>query len=185
MFSTGSFAYVFAYVELLSVQEYIVKAAFLYNFAKFVEWPAKTFTEEEAIMYLCILGKDPFGVAIESIEGKSVRGRQLVIRRLAKIEDLEECPCHILFISSSEEKRLAQIFLKLEDRNVLTVGDMKGFAQRGGIINFIMVENRIRFEINVKEAERTGLEISSKLLNLAKIVRAIQRGEKNNETLPR
>jgi hypothetical protein len=94
--------------------------------------------------------------------------RKLEIRRVDRIEDLQRC--HILFISESEKENLSQIFVKVSDWPVLTVSDMEGFAKRGGIINFITVEKKIHFEINVDVAERSGLRISSKLLRLAKIV---------------
>jgi len=166
-----------AHGESLSPQEYLVKAAFLYNFARFVEWPAGAFADDRTPVTLGILGKDPFGEIIESIRGKTVRDRELVIRRFVSMEEMEEC--HILFISQSEHKRLARIFVKLKDWSVLTVGDMEKFAHRGGIINLIIVEGKVRLEVNVDVAKRSGLEISSNLLKLARIVKSEQTGEKN------
>jgi len=149
-------------------REYVIKAVFLYNFAKFVEWPAEAFPNRRAPLTLCILGKDPFGLALDSIKGKKVRGRKLVIQHLARIEDLEQC--HILFISASEEIRLPQILSTIRGMSILTVSDMKRFVQHGGIINLVTIETKVRFEINVGVAHLAGLEISSKLLKLAKIV---------------
>ena len=157
-----------AYTETALSREYLVKAACVYNFAKFVEWPSEAFPDHQGPIVLSILGKDPFGASLESIRGKPVMSRKLEIRRVDRIEDLQRC--HILFISESEKENLSQIFVKVSDWPVLTVSDMEGFAQRGGIINFITVEKKIRFEINVDAAERSGPRISSKLLRLAKIV---------------
>ena len=150
-------------------REYQIKAAFLYNFVKFVEWPAEAFGDDNAPIILGVLGEDPFGVALESVEGKIVRGRELVIRRFKGVQDLDFS--HILFISSSERARLTQILENLTGSSVLTVGEMAQFAELGGIINFTVRKNEIRFEINVDAAQRAGLQISSQLLRLAKVVR--------------
>jgi len=157
--------------------EYLVKAAFLYNFAKFVEWPAEAFPDDSAPITLCILGQDPFGGALETIRGKSVKGRKLVIRQSMRVEDLEMC--HMLFISSSEKDRLNRILDLVESPNVLTVGDMESFARHGGVVNLIKTGNKIKFEINVDAAREAGLKISSKLLKLAKIVSSNQGQEMN------
>lgn len=158
-----------SHAESPSAQEYQIKAAFLYNFAKFIEWPQAAFAPNDAGLNLCLLGEDPFGAALKSIRGKTVRGKELVIKQFAAAENLEKC--HILFISVSEKKRLPQIFNALKNSPVLTVGDMAQFAQAGGIINFIIVENKVRFEINVGAAQQANLKISSDLLRLARIVK--------------
>ena len=150
-------------------REYLVKAGFLYNFARFVEWPSEAFTDDQSPISLCVLGKDPFGGALKSIEGKTIKGRKLVINRFERIEDLPKC--HILFISRSEKEDLDKIFANLKGWNVLTVADMEEFGQRGGIINFIIREHKVRFEITLDASDRAGLTISSKLLKLAKILR--------------
>ncbi|NVM21789.1 MAG: YfiR family protein [Desulfobacterales bacterium] len=158
-------------------REYLIKAAFLYNFAKFVEWPTEAFPNDSTPITLCILGEDPFGDALESIKGKTIRGRDMVIRHVVRVEDLEHC--HILFVSASEEKRLPQILNTIRDKTILTVSDMNRFARRGGIINLVTVRSKIRFEINVDATDLVGLRISSKLLRLARIVKD-GRGEENN-----
>ncbi len=150
-------------------QEYTVKAVFVYNFAKFVEWPPEAFETPETPLYLCVLGDDPFGDALESIKGKVVQERNLLIRHLSKIEDLEEC--HILFISVSKKKQLPSILRKIKDLHILSVADMEGFARRGGIIGLLKEKNRIRLEINTDAADRSIIKISSKLLSLAKIIK--------------
>ncbi len=150
--------------------EYQVKAAFLYNFAKFVEWPDGDFADAGAPLVIGILGEDPFGDAIdEVIKGKMVNGRPLVIRRLKQTQSLGTC--HILFISSSEKKRLGQIVEDLRMASVLTVGEAEAFVQAGGIVGFVMEDGRVRFEINADGAERAQLRVSSKLMALAKVIR--------------
>ena len=157
-------------VQPLSSDEYLVKSAFLYNFAKFTEWPAQESADESIPINICILGVDPFDGALETIKGKTAQNRNLEIKHVARVEDLKAC--HILFISASERNHLPRILDALKDSPVLTVGDMKEFAQQGGIINLTTEQNKIGLEINVEAAERAGLKISSKLLKLAKIVRS-------------
>ncbi len=153
-------------------REYLVKAAFLYNFAKFTVWPAKAFAGPSTPLRLCLLGKDPFQGALDSLAGKTVRKRKLEIRRLSKTTALGKC--HMLFVSASENKRLATILKVLRGMPVLAVGEMPNFAHSGGIINLKTVRNKVRFEINVKAARRANLKFSSKLLRLAEIVASKQ-----------
>jgi hypothetical protein len=148
-------------------QEYQVKAAFLYNFAKFVEWPAESFKDAQAPLILGILGKDPFGESLDRLRDQNIQGRKLLIKRSDKVEDLAKC--HILFISAAEKEHLSAILKITRDWHVLTVGDTKGLIQSGVIINFIIIEKKIRFEINTDAAQRAGLKISAQLLKLAKI----------------
>jgi hypothetical protein len=165
------------YADQGRFQEYTVKAAFVYNFAKFVEWPFVAFETPESPLYLCILGDNPFGDALESIKGKVVQERELHIRHLSEIEDIEEC--HILFISASERKRLSSIQQKIKNQHILSVADMEGFARHGGIIGLVKDKNRIRLEINADAADRSLIKISSKLLSLAKIIRDREQEEKH------
>lgn len=152
-----------------AVREYQIKAAFLFNFIKFVEWPTDGFTHRSTPITLGVLGKDPFGTALDSLDGKTVKGRRLVVKRSASLQDLQ-CS-HILFISSSENGHLPQIVEALNNSSVLTVGEAARFTRVGGIINFVIKKNKIRFEINVDAAERAGFTISSKLLKLATVIR--------------
>lgn len=152
-----------------SDREYLIKAAFLYNFLRFVEWPAEALPESDGTIVVCLVGEDPFGEALESIKGKTVKSKDLVIRRILTLQNLGGC--QLLFVSSSEKNRLPEIIGALKGRAVLTVGELEGFTQLGGIIRFLIERNNVRFEINVDVAERTGLKISSKLLNLAKVVK--------------
>jgi len=155
--------------------EYHLKAAFLYNFAKFVDWPPGALGDPGEPMILGILGKDPFGPTLEqTIRNKTVQGRPLVIRRSDNFQELKHC--HILFISASERRRLPPVLRDLGKAAVLTVGEAEHFTQLGGIINFTVEQSKIRFEISVDNAERSGLRISSQLLRLARIVRAAPGG---------
>lgn len=154
-------------VKAQSSNEYQVKAAFLYNFAKFVDWPAEALGGSNGTLVIGVIGDDPFGGALDSaINGKTVNGRALVVRRLKWGQDLRFC--HILFISASERKHLPQIIQSLRGASVLTVGDMGQFNQEGGIINFVLEASKVRFEINSRGADQARLRISSKLLALAK-----------------
>ncbi len=164
-----------AHAESRLSREYQIKAAFLYNFVKFVEWPAEAFADASDPIIFAVLGEDPFGDILEqTVKDKILNNRRLVIKRIKKFEkgqDLDDC--HILFISTSEERLLEKIVETLKDSSVLTVGEMKRFAQRGGIINFTTKKNKVRFEINVEAAKRATLRISSRLLDLAKVVTGI------------
>ncbi len=149
-------------------REYLLKAAFLYNFAKFTTWPAEAFPGPQTPLRVCILGEDSFGAAMESIEGKSIKGRPVAVIRIAQVSDAERC--HILFVSTSEEGRLRAILDDLRERPILTISDMPNFARAGGTINLKTVEDRIRFDINVDAANAADLRLSSKLLRLGNIV---------------
>lgn len=156
--------------ETQSPTEYQVKAAFLYNFARFVEWTPKAFHDVNSPFAFCVLGEDPFGPDLErTISGKTVNAREIVVRRLKGIPGLENC--HILFIGTSESGRITQVLHALKNTAVLTVGETEGFLRGGGIISFFVEDNKIRFEINVDNAERSGLKISSRLLKLAKVIK--------------
>jgi hypothetical protein len=154
--------------ETQSAREYQIKAAFLYNFAKFIQWPEKPGVGDESTFNLCVLGKDPFGETLDSLEGTRINGRKVSIKRLSTLEEVENC--QIIFVCRSEQNQLNQIIARLEGENVLTVGDMEDFARRGGVISFMMIDRKVRFDVNIDAAERAGLHISSKLLKLANFV---------------
>jgi hypothetical protein len=150
-------------------KEYQIKAAFLFNFAQFVEWPSESYTNADQPFTIGILGEDPFGPALEqTIEGETIHSRKLIILRSQRAEDLKDC--QIIFISKSEKSRVADILPKLTSRRILTVSEIPGFTSRGGIINFYLDDNKVRFEINRANAQRAGLLISSQLLSLGKLV---------------
>jgi hypothetical protein len=146
--------------------EYELKAAFLYKFASFVEWPAPV----AGPLTICVFGNDPFGPTLERVvKDKSINGRLFSIRRPKAIHDGSEC--QILFIASSERPRFKSILGGLNGA-ILTVGDTPGFCQSGGVINLEVVDERVHFGINPDAAERARLRLSSKLLSLATIVHA-------------
>jgi len=158
-----------AHGEPQPAPEYAVKAAFLFNIARFVEWPADAFADPASPLVLCVLGEDPFGDALRSLKGKTVSGRPLAIRYATTLEELDRC--HLLFVCPSEKPALPKILQAAKGRSILTVGDMEGFARDGGIINLVKEKNHVGIEINLEAAQRTHLKISSKLLALAQIVK--------------
>ncbi len=149
--------------------EYTIKAAFLYNFAKFVTWPESAFNNDRSPIVIGILGNNPFDRLLEkTVEGKQIDGRDFVIKRFKRFEEVERC--QILFVGISDTDRIARLFDALDLHGVLTVGDADRFARTGGMIGFFMEDDKVRFEINVDAAEMSGLEISSQMLSLARLV---------------
>jgi YfiR/HmsC-like len=149
--------------------EYQVKAAFLFNFAKFVEWPSSSLPDPSAPLRICILGRDPFGEELRNItKEKTVSGRKLQIDQVVDLRQARTC--QILFIASSEKAQLKETLDALQGANVLTVSDTNGFLEQGGMINFVLENDRVQFGVNRKAAEKAGLKISSKLLSVAKLV---------------
>ena len=149
--------------------EYQVKAAFLFNFSQFVDWPSADFADGGSPLVIGVLGDDPFGAMLDEIvRGETVNGHPLAVRRYQSVDQIDTC--HILFIDRSQSGQLDAVFAALKERNVLTVGDFEGFARRGGIIRFVTVGNKIRLRVNLAAAQRAKLTISSKLLRPAQIV---------------
>jgi hypothetical protein len=152
--------------------EYLIKAGFIYNFAQLVQWPSVTFAQTDSPIVIGILGTDPFGATIDRvIENKKLDGRSVVVKRLKwnkELKDLKDC--NILFVSSSEKERLAEIINTVKWLPILTIGETAGFASRGGIINLTLEGNKVRFEVNVEAAKQANLNISSRLLALARII---------------
>ena len=158
--------------------EYEVKAAFLLNFAKFVEFPVDAFARPDDPIVISVIGQDPFGPALgDQVSSKSVNGRSFVIVRQKNGRSVP--PCHILFVSQSESRNLPQIIEQLRGRSVLTVGDTDDFARAGGMIRLFLEDDRVKMEINAHAAERAGLKISSKLLALARLVSDRPGGSRN------
>ena len=150
--------------------EYRVKLAFLYNFAQFVQWPADTFRDSGAPLTICVAGDNPFRGEIEqSLRGRTVGGHPIEVRKLHPDEDPHAC--QMIFVRATEMKATPRILASSKGSSTLTVGEAKGFAERGGIINLTREENKLRFEVNIDAAAQTRLKISSKLLALAKIVK--------------
>lgn len=149
--------------------EYQVKAAYLFNFGQFVEWPVHAYDSPSAPFVIGVVGEDPFGNTLdEAIAGESLGGHPLVVRRFKNIEDISAC--NILFIGRSEAARLDETLKAMKGRSVLTVTDIAGAERRGAIIVLVNDNNRIRMRINVAAAKASNLVISSKLLRPAEVV---------------
>ena len=148
--------------------DYDVKAAYLYNFGHFVEWPvnvasAKSFT-------VCVLGQDPFGPVLDAtLAGETIAGKRVAAKRISTLD--ESGSCQILFLSPAEEARLNTLIKALSRQAVLTVSDMPEFAKRGGMIQFVLEGKRVRFEVNLAAVQHAGLTLSSELLKIATTVR--------------
>ena len=175
-----------AFAEPVASREYQIKAAFLYNFIKFAEWPKEKVADPNAPVIIGILGKDPFQDAFGPLQEKEAKDGKVVIQRFEGFVELEKAgqkkkdqphpksqdiqKCHLLFVCPSENERVSDIIASVKGRDILTVADTQGFLESGGIINFIMEEQKVRFEINVTNARRAKLQIRSQLLRLAKRV---------------
>ena len=158
------------FAQNAAAKEYQIKAAFLYNFAQFVEWPAEMFPDPQGPLVIGILGQDPFGATLDEIvQGEKVNNHPLAVQRFSRPEEIKNC--HVLFVSQSEAGRLDKIFASQKNRSVLTVGDFEGFALHGGVIRFITEQNKIRLRINLEAAKSANLTISSKLLRIADVDR--------------
>jgi hypothetical protein len=154
--------------------EYEVKAAYLYNFGRFVEWPPDVPLGPADTFTICVMGRDPFGSALDTtISGEKIGGKTVVARRIAGSGEATDC--RILFVSSSEDKQVKEILSTLGKQRVLTVSDMPQFIQQGGMVQFILVDARVRFEINLAATREAGLNLSSQLLKVAAEVRGNSR----------
>ena len=149
--------------------EYYIKAAYLYNFAKFMTWPDDTFESEDSPFILCILGASPFGDAIKTLEDKMIGKRKYSVQFCEDMGQMKEC--HILYISSSEKERVQTILGEAAKTPRLTVSDMEDFTQKGGMVRFILKGKKIHFEINIDNVKRSKLNVSSRLLKIATIVK--------------
>ena len=159
-------------VDSSDSSEYLIKAGFIYNFAKLVEWPTSAFAQPDSPFVIGILGNDPFGATLDTIVAdKKIDGRSFAVRRLKWSKDSKDLKgCNILFVSLSEKEHIDSVVEAMKGLPILTIGDAPGFAKRGGIINFTLEDNKVRFEVNVEAAKHADLTISSRLLTLAKIV---------------
>jgi preprotein translocase subunit Sec61beta len=149
-------------------REYQLKAAFIYNFVQFVEWPAGTFADSRTPIVLATVGDDPFQGALDkAVGGKTVSGRSLVVKHFARGTDVQGC--QLIFAADGQDEQLSAALQKTGNAPMLTVGESDGFLRAGGMVRFYEEDNRLRFEINPKAASRVGLHISSRLLKLARI----------------
>jgi hypothetical protein len=156
--------------ESSQAPEYRIKAAFLYNFTLYTEWPSTAFEKADSPIVLAIAGEDPFGKELDAaVRGKTVRGRPIELRRFGSASEVVSC--HVLYLSASEAKQLPQVLKRFPDTKPLTVAETEDFCRAGGVIRFFVDQNKVRFEVNTDAAARSRLKISSKLLHLARIVR--------------
>lgn len=151
-------------VRAAATGEYQVKAAFLYNFLKFVDWPADAISSPSTIC-IGVIGRNPFEGALDTLKGKSAKGRRVVVSHFRSIDEVKGCD--LLYVGASEKPRLSQILRQAHNFHMLTVSDQDGFCEAGGMINLIFIKNRVGFDINVAAASRARLKISSQLLKLA------------------
>lgn len=161
-----------AHAQTLSAEssEYLIKAGFIYNFAKLVEWPSSAARKDQPIV-IGVLGNDAFaGVLDRVVEGKKLDGRPFVVKRVAK--EFRDCGCHMLFVARAESARPEEIIQFQKTASVLTISEAADFARRGGIIAFVLEDSKVHFEVNVEAAKQAALTISSRLLTLATIVQA-------------
>lgn len=156
-----------------TLPEYRLKAALLYNIIKFVEWPDSAFPDPAAPIVVVVLGRNPFGDALDFLREKTVFGRPIAVRHAASVAEIPSC--HVLYVSSSEREHAGRILARVRDAGVLTVSDIEGFAHRGGVVNFVRDGNRLAFEINAEAGRRERLKIDSKLLSLGQPVRPAPR----------
>ena len=148
------------------VSEYEVKAAYLFNFVKFVEWPSGTFSNDSVPIRMCILNDVPFGLQLtEAVRNKTIKSRPIIVVPVKTVE--ESRACQVLFISVPQSRQASQLISVLQGTSTLTVGETRDFLEEGGIINFVLREHQVHFEVNHKAAMQAGLRISSKLLSLA------------------
>jgi hypothetical protein len=150
--------------------DYDVKAAYLYNFGRFVEWPAEVTAAQSGHFTVCVLGQDPFGPSLDTtLAGETIGGKSIVAKRISNPQESDDC--RILFLSPMEGGHLKKIVAELDKKAVLTVSDIPQFAQLGGMIQFVLEGKRVRFEVNLAATQRAGLTLSSELLKVATTVR--------------
>ncbi|MGB8477156.1 MAG: YfiR family protein [Candidatus Acidiferrum sp.] len=157
------------WAQTIPPSEYQVKAAFLFHFAQFVEWPAGTYKDAGSQLTYCTLGADPFHGALEaSLNEKTVDGRPVRVLHLRQVQEAQGC--QVLFIGILQKEHIPKVLASLNGNPVLTVGESEHFAEQGGMIGFRLEDNKVRFEINLGAANRAKLRISARLLSLAKTV---------------
>ncbi|WP_457577819.1 YfiR family protein [Desulfomarina sp.] len=149
------------------IPEYYIKAGFLANFARLVDWP-RDHLENSTTLFLCVMDPTVFGESLNTIDGKIIHGRRLSVSTCSRKTDFNRL--HILFFNSPDRTSRKNLIARCREKPILTIGETPGFARHEGMINFYKDKKRIRFEINRQRAEKAGLKISSRLLKLAKIV---------------
>jgi len=156
--------------------EFQVKAAYLYNFGRFVEWPDQNVPAKSDAFEICVLGADPFGSTLDAtLARETIAGRNVTAKRISKPQEIDSC--RILFISSSEQAHLKEVLMALDKASVLTVSDIPRFSERGGMIGFVLDGDRVRFDVNLATAQDARLTLSSELLKVATNVRKDRAGD--------
>lgn len=158
------------YSDVPPSDEYKLKAALIYKLAKFIEWPNRGYGIPDKSFGICVLGDDPFGTALDVLNTHRIKGRQITIHRMAYSEEIKAGACRVLFISDSKQPFMKSMLQNLQYQPILTIGDTKGFAEKGGVIQLSSGERRTSFRINLTSGKRAGLEIAAPLLELATIV---------------
>lgn len=163
LFTTGS------YSQTSKEMVYRLKAAYLFNFIQFVEWPDSVFENENSPIILAVLGKDPFGKILdETVLNEKIGNHPIIIKRFRYLSQLEFC--HVLFVSDSETGTFQFILKSIKKSPILTISDIDNFGIHGGNISFYLEENKLRFAINIQALKQSALKVSSKLLRLAKVI---------------
>lgn len=157
-----------AFGEPKGYSEYKIKAGYIYNFARFIKWPEESFKTHPSSFLLCLVEGDPFGNQFKRVEGKSITGKKLTVKRLKINDNLKQC--QILFIPAAEITHMSSIIKSLENSHVLTVGDVRDFYQVGGMVGLIKKGDQVKLEINLGATKKKDLHINAKLLEIAKIV---------------
>ena len=156
--------------------EFQVKAAYLYNFGRFVEWPDQNMLDKSEGFEICVLGADPFGPTLDAtLARETIAGKSVMAKRISKPQEIDSC--RIVFISSSEQGHLKEVLTALDKTSVLTVSDIPRFSERGGMIGFILDGDRVRFDVNLASAQDARLTLSSELLKVATNVRKDRPGD--------
>jgi hypothetical protein len=160
----------YAQAQQPKANEFQVKAAYLYNFGRFVEWPDENAPDKNEVFEICVLGADPFGPTLDAtVARETINGKSVAAKRISKPQDVDSC--RVVFISSSEEGHLKEVLAALDKASVLTVSDIPRFSERGGMIGFILDGDRVRFDVNLASAQDARLTLSSELLKVATNVR--------------
>lgn len=146
-----------------------IKAAFVYNFAKFVEWPPASFSRPDAGLDLCINGHDNVEAELRQLEGREAQGRRLHLRAVNTVAELDGC--HVLYVARGDSGAQGALLQALSSLPVLTVADRRDFARQGGVITLFVEGNRVQFSVNLAEAQSRGLKFSARLLQLARAPR--------------
>jgi hypothetical protein len=149
-------------------KEYQVKAAFIYNFVQFTQWPDSAFSASDSPLVVAVFGSNPFGDSLQkAMDGKKLGNHPIVVKQFDSTDSIPSC--HVLFVAASEEGRLNDVFRSAADHPILTIGEATTFCDKGGAMRFLIDDGKIRFEVNLDAVKRAGLHISAKLLNLARI----------------